>query len=36
MICVIGGFMTSDLWIARWEQALQACRRLGGDARDMK
>ncbi len=28
--------MTSDLWIARWEQALQACRRLGGDARELR
>jgi SMI1 / KNR4 family (SUKH-1) len=29
------GFMDCDLWITRWEQALQACRRLGGDAREL-
>ncbi|SRR6266542_3258241 len=28
--------MVSDLWITRWEQALQACRHLGGDARELR
>jgi hypothetical protein len=27
--------MDCDLWKVRWEQALQACRRLGGDARKL-
>jgi hypothetical protein len=27
--------MVWDLWTTRWEQTLQACKRLGGDARDL-
>lgn len=27
--------MVWDLWITRWDQTLQACKRLGGDARDL-
>jgi hypothetical protein len=25
--------MAWNLWVSRWEQTLQACQRLGGDAR---